>query len=85
MKSNSVKTTWAGYMLLAGMVLVAAGKFFDGNSATDPVEELSFIIKHLEEMGVLAAGLGGALLGIFSRDDDVSSENVARDKKLRLF
>lgn len=72
---GSRKTTLSGYFMAIGTVAFAIGYFTDGDPSTHADLSGAF-----EGFGVVLGGLGSFLNGLWSRDDDVSSEQAAAAK-----
>lgn len=69
---KSKKTTAAGILILVSAITAAVGFMLDADPETNP--DWATVVDAIRAMGIGGAGLGGWLGGLFSRDNDVSSE-----------
>ena len=74
---KSTRTTLTGWAMFLGVLLIALGSAFDSNPET-----MADWAGVSQAFGGLGLGFGGLLNGVFSRDDNVTSEGntAAKDR-----
>ena len=69
---KSKKTTAAGWLILVSGITAAIGFLLDADPTTNP--DWSGVVESIRALGIGGTGVFGGLLGLFSRDNNESSE-----------
>ena len=75
---KSTKTTVGGWIAFLTLALAGLASLLDGDPSTNP--DASGIVEHGQAIGLFGAAIGSLIIGLFGRDDNVSSEGQAASK-----